>query len=121
MKQFNLYTYNGEELCTRDGKKARIICDDALGAAPVIALITEDIPYRNDVIRVEVPHSYTKDGNFHLDGDESYLDLMIKPKYNHKDFLSKEEPNITHKAEELGKQYRTEDAYATTNIEYYKI
>lgn len=76
MRRFNLEEYlkdTSKEIITRDGRKARIICTDAKGDRPIIALVER---FDGDA---EDSHSYTKDGNFCLDR-EHILDLFFVSK-----------------------------------------
>ena len=60
----------GKPVCTRDGKKARIICFDAKGDYPIIALI--------DNTTNEIDLHYTFDGKAHAYTESDY-DLMMLP------------------------------------------
>ena len=57
---------------TRDGRKARIICRDAKGNHPVIALIATEL-------NRELVNNYTKNGRFWSDVDISDVDLINVP------------------------------------------
>ena len=70
LKPFDIHKAKaGKPVCTRDGRKARIICFDAEGEHPIIALVTDGVQ--------ESPHSYTKEGYYHTDGVEAMVDLMM--------------------------------------------
>lgn len=71
LKEFDLEAAKaGKPVCTRDGRKARIICFDAKGKMPIIALITND---KGD----ENLYRYHNSGsNFNFKGDS---DLMMSP------------------------------------------
>ena len=71
MKQFNLKSYiaNPRKVITRDGRNARILCVDAKGDYPVVALIPVDD-------KCDGPEMYTKDG---CNYDHSPLDLFFAP------------------------------------------
>ena len=75
LKPFDLEAAKaGEPVCTRDGRKARIICFDAqCDKSPIIALIENG---KNEEV-----HKFHKDGKlFGLDEDEeSFKDLMMLP------------------------------------------
>ena len=61
MKQFNLEEYlknPSKKVVTRDGKNARIICTDAKGKYPIVALIKN--PHNN----TEYPSLFTKKGKY---------------------------------------------------------
>ena len=75
MKQFNLEEYlanPSRKIITRDGRNARIICTDAKGKYPVIALI--EIENNND----EVISIFQKDGQF-AQNDIYKEDLFFAP------------------------------------------
>lgn len=59
----------GKPVCTRDGRKARIICFDAKGEHPIIALVTDGVQ--------ESPYNYTKEGYYHTEGVKTMADLMM--------------------------------------------
>ena len=64
----------GKPVCTRDGRKARIICFDAKGTHPIIALVSDP-----DIEGEEIPFCYTNDGFYNNPNYESNHDLMILP------------------------------------------
>lgn len=71
-KPFNLEEAKaGKPVCTRDGKKARIICFDKGGIYPVIALVQEE--------GSETCHFYEKDGKC-ADSGNGYDLLMLTEK-----------------------------------------
>lgn len=59
----------GKPVCTRDGRKARIICFDAKGEHPIIALVTDGVQ--------ESPYNYTKEGYYYTEDVETMADLMM--------------------------------------------
>ena len=73
MKPFDLEAArSGKPVCTRDGRKARIICFDVKDADyPIIALVEKE--------DIEVPISYSKDGKFLINIERKDLDLMMLP------------------------------------------
>ena len=75
MKPFNLKEYlkdPSKEVITRDGRKVkRILCTDARGVYPVIALIEYDDTS-------DCAYSYTKDGRYHI-SEPCGEDLFIAP------------------------------------------
>lgn len=76
MKQFNLKSYiaNPRKVITRDGRNARILCVDAKGDYPVVALIPDgEGEYKRDS-----PEAYTEDG-YNYSGRISSLDLFFAP------------------------------------------
>ena len=78
MRRFNLEEYlkdTSKEIITRDGRKARIICTDAKGDRPIIALVER---FDGDV---EDSHSYTKDGNFCVDREHINDLFFVSKRY----------------------------------------
>ena len=67
----------GKPVCTRDGRKARIICFDKKGGSPVIALV-ETFVKEYDCIR-EDSFYYTVEGRAVGQNTESKDDLMMLP------------------------------------------
>ena len=64
----------GKPVCTRDGRKARIICFDAKDTQPIIGLYEKNI----DGIVREYLCSYHTDGRMYDDQNTGY-DLMMSP------------------------------------------
>lgn len=59
----------GKPVCTRDGRRARIICFDAKGQHSIIALVTDRIQ--------ESPYNYTEKGYHYIEDVETMADLMM--------------------------------------------
>ena len=75
LKPFDLEAArSGKPVRTRDGRKARIICFDAKGTHPIIALVSDP-----DIEGEEIPFCYTNDGFYNNPNFESYHDLMLLP------------------------------------------
>lgn len=71
-KPFNLEEAKaGKPVCTRDGRKARIICFDKKGGYPLVVLIEDD--------GGEWIENYEVDGLNDPNGKEDNLDLMMLP------------------------------------------
>lgn len=73
MKEFNLNEYlknPSQKVVTRDGREVRIICTDAKGDEPIIALIYNKNRDEENV------YTYNRDGYFYKDND-SCLDLFF--------------------------------------------
>ena len=69
LKPFDLNAAKaGKPVCTRDGRKARIICFDAKGDKPIIALV--------EVGTAETPNNYPIDGKA-VSAKEASCDLMM--------------------------------------------
>ena len=113
MKQFNLKEYlenPSRKIVTRDGRNVRIICIDAKGNFPIVALIeTLDST-------TEVPHKFKKNGHFFTGNEDYHLNLFFAPEkhegwinlYENEDGISWISPNyFTSKkaAEEEGKTH----------------
>ena len=79
MKQFNLAEYlkNPErKIVTRDGRKVkRILCVDAMGDYPIVALI------KSKDEKEEYPLSYTVNGRYSLDYEKSVDLFFVSEKY----------------------------------------
>ena len=74
MKEFNLEEYlenPSQKVVTRDGREVRIICTDAKGEEPIIALV-----YNNNTDEENV-YTYNRDGRFYK--NDSSLDLFFAP------------------------------------------
>lgn len=68
LKDFDLEAAKANKpVCTRDGKKVRIVCFDKVGVYPIIALVQEE--------SMETCHFYSQDGKC-ADSGTNY-DLMI--------------------------------------------
>ena len=75
MKEFNLEEFKknpSQKVVTRDGREVRIICTDAKGDEPIIALI-----YNNNRDEENV-YTYNRDGSFYGDNYDC-LDLFFAP------------------------------------------
>lgn len=119
MKQFNLEEYlknPSRKVVTRDGRNARIICTDAKGKYPIVALM--EISDGS----TEFPHKFKNNGHF-LYGDEDYhLDLFFAPE-KHEGWVNVCKSQmyrcgLIHNSEEEARRYRGCDAIATVKIEW---
>ena len=75
MKEFNLTEYlkdPSQKVVTRDGREVRIICTDAKGDEPIIALVYNNIREEENV------YTYNREGIFYKNND-SCLDLFFNP------------------------------------------
>ena len=75
MKEFNLTEYlknSSQKVITRDGREVRIICTDAKGDEPIMALV-----YNNNRDEENV-YTYNRDGSFYGDNYDC-LDLFFAP------------------------------------------
>lgn len=76
MKQFSLEEYHknpSKPLVTRSGLSARIVCDDAPGNFPIVAIIDKMSMVDNCVTHV----AYRKNGLVNPDGNASPYDLFL--------------------------------------------
>ena len=74
MKEFNLTEYlknPSQKVVTRDGRAVRIICTDAKGDEPIVALVYNNIRDEENV------YTYNRDGCFYK--NDSCLDLFFAP------------------------------------------
>ena len=126
MKPFNLEEYlanPSRKIVTRDGRKVRIICTDAKGVFPIIALVERcDATFGT----VEEPITYTKGGDYYS-GKEHIFDLFFAPEKHEgwvhlyrtetsSQYVTSNLYNSEEKAIEIG---RTSENYiATTKIEW---
>ena len=122
MKQFNLEEYlqnPSRKIVTRDGRNVRVLCTNAKGDYPIVALIaTLDGS-------IEFVCKFKKDGHF-LDNDDnnSNLDLFFVPeKHERWVNLYKEDDNIyasmnTFKTKEEAKALSCSSCIATVKVEW---
>ena len=122
MKQFNLKEYfqnPSRKIVTRDGRNVRVLCINAKGDYPIVALIaTLDGS-------IEFVCKFKKDGHF-LDNDDnnSNLDLFFVPeKHERWVNLYKENDNIyasmdTFKTKEEAEALSCSSCIATVKIEW---
>lgn len=76
LKPFNLEAAKaGKPVCTRDGRKARIICWDRKDIKPIVALVT----IMNDTSVTEKAFYYFEDGRYLSKNDNNDGDLMMLP------------------------------------------
>ena len=115
MEEFNLTEYlknPSQKVVTRDGREVRIICTDAKGDEPIIALVYNNIREEENV------YTYNRDGYFYKDND-SCLDLFFAPikkegwvniyRDNNTTYIGDVYPN-----EKDAKEYKDDDLYITT-------
>ena len=115
MKEFNLTEYlknPSQKVVTRDGREVRIICTDAKGEEPIIALVYNNIRDEENV------YTYNRDGYFYNNND-SCLDLFFTStkregwiniyRDNNTTYIGDVYPN-----EKDAKEYKDDDLYITT-------
>lgn len=77
MKEFDInLAKQGKPVCTRDGRKARIVCFDAKGDQPIIALV--EAKGNKDALIEEVER-YFINGHSVFEVRETNNDLMMLP------------------------------------------
>ena len=120
LKEFDLEAAKaGKPVCTRDGRKARIICFDAKGDKPIIALV--------EMGTAETPNNYPIDGKA-VSAKEASCDLMMLPEkkegwvniYNaggtyYSKYIYKTEKEATGQADTIFPNH-----VATVKIEWYE-
>ena len=124
MKEFNLTEYlknPSQKVVTRDGREVRIICTDAKGDEPIIALVYNNIREEENV------YTYNRDGSFYGDNYDC-LDLFFAPIkkeawlniYKDKEINYSYIPGIIHDSEEEAKEAikGAPDFIATIKIEW---
>ena len=124
MKDFNLEEYlknPSQKVVTRDGRAVRIICTDAKGDEPIIALVYNNIRDEENV------YTYNRYGYFY-NNDDSYLDLFFAPikkerwinLFKDKEINYPYIPGIIHNSEEEAKEAikGDPDFIATIKIEW---
>ena len=120
MRPFNLDEYlanPSKEVITKDGRKVkRILCTDARGVYPVIALIEYDDTS-------DCAYSYTKDGRYHI-SEPCGQDLFFAPEKHegwatiYGKFLAGEIFSEKEEAEEYVKRCGTKGFVAIAKIEW---
>ena len=124
MKEFNLTEYlknPSQKVVTRDGREVRIICTDAKGDEPIIALVYNNIREEENV------YTYNRDGYFYGDNYDC-LDLFFAPikkegwinLFKDKEINYPYIPGIIHDSEEEAKEAikGDPDFIATIKIEW---
>ena len=122
MKQFNLEEYlknPSRKIVTRDGRNVRVLCTNAKGNYPIVALIaTLDGS-------IEFVCKFKKDGHFLNNDDNNYnLDLFFVPeKHERWVNLYKENDNIyasmdTFKTKEEAEALSCSSCIATIKVEW---
>lgn len=119
MKPFDLEKAKASApVCTRDGKDARIICFNAKGEYPIIALI-QDID--DNEHSVECAEQYTNKGEFYKSID-IMPDLMMKEIHHegwiniYKSKTNTECGGIIYNSEKDAKKYKSNNANYITTI-----
>ena len=121
MKQFNLEEYlqnPSRKIVTRDGRNVRVLCTNAKGDYPIVALIaTLDGS-------IEFVSKFKKNGHFLVSDNDSNLDLFFVPeKHERWVNLYKEDDNIyasmdTFKTKEEAEVLSCSSCIATVKVEW---
>ena len=120
MRPFNLDEYlanPSKEVITKDGRKVkRILCTDARGVYPVIALIEYDDTS-------DCAYSYTKDGRYHISGPCGQDLFFASEKHEgwatiYGKFLAGEIFSTKEEAEEYVKRCGTKGFVAIAKVEW---
>ena len=98
----------GKPVCTRDGRKARIICFDAKGEHPIIALVTDGAQ--------ESPYNYTEKGYHYIEDVETMADLMMLPEKK-EGWININKDACLFKSKEEAERYCTKD-YVPVRVEF---
>ena len=121
LKPFDLEAAkNGAKVVTRDGRDARILCFDAMGSYPIVAIVRSDYE--------EVVDKFCLDGKNRLCG-ESEIDLFMAPvkREGWVNLYRKKEDNVMffgskfpYGTKEEAKNHATEDEefIATAKVEW---
>ena len=104
----------GKPVCTREGRKARIICFDKQGGSPIIALV-ETFVVEYDCIREET-YYYTIDGLAIGQNAESKDDLMMLPE-KREGWINVKKDASLFKSREEAERNCTKD-YASVRVEF---
>ena len=112
LKPFSLeLAKQGKPVCTRDGRKARIICFDAKDTQPIIGLYEKNI----DGIVREYLCSYHTDGRMYDDQDTGY-DLMMLPEKKEGWAKVRKDINLYDTKEEADRKMIGNDEYVTAKV-----
>lgn len=109
-KEFNLEAAKaGKPVCTRDGRSVRIICFDAKGDKPIIALIEMGV--------AETPNNYPIDGKA-IPTKETPCDLMMLPEKKSGWIKVKKDVNLYDTKEEADRKMIGNTDYVSAKVEW---
>lgn len=97
----------GKPVCTRDGRKARIICFDAKGDKPIIALV--------EMGTAETPNNYPIDGKA-ISTKETPCDLMMLPEKKEGWVKIRKDINLYNTKEDADRKMIGNDEYVTAKV-----
>ena len=108
LKPFDLEAAKaGKPVCTRDGRKARIIAFDAKGDKPIIALV--------EMGTAETPNNYPIDGKA-VSAKEASCDLMMLPEKKEGWAKVRKDINLYDTKEEADRKMIGNDEYVTAKV-----
>lgn len=115
MKPFDLQKAKaGKPVCTRDGRKARIICFDRKSHSPIIALVETFVKEYNSVR--EDTYYYTINGRAIDIENESKDDLMMLPEKKEGWVKIRKDINLYDTKEEADRKMIGNDEYVTAKV-----
>ena len=111
IKPFDLEAAKANKpVCTRSGKKVRIVCFDKVGAYPVIALVQEE--------GIETCHFYSQDGKCADSGSEYDLMMLPKKKKGYVNIYSNLIHNTLEDADKVRKRINNSNYLYTLEVEW---
>ena len=111
LKDFDLEAAKqGKPVCTRDGCKARIICFDAKGKQPIIALLERE---KTDE---EIIQTYSMNGRYYEFRKEDHRDLMMLPEKKEGWAKVRKDINLYDTKEEADRKMIGNDEYVTAKV-----
>lgn len=115
LKPFNLVeAKQGKPICTRNGRKARIICWNLKGDYPIVAAVETDNGTREEVFR------YTKKGHYLKPETKDLDDLMMLPEKKEGFINAYKSITYTTKEEALKQCNKCDDYLDTVKITWYE-
>lgn len=110
LKPFDLQKAKaGKPVCTRDGRKARIICFDKVDKRPIVALILDD--------GCEFVYEYLSDGKSYNGKDDSY-DLMMLPEKKEGWIIVSKNATIYDSLEDAKKSFDSDKELCICKVEW---
>lgn len=114
LKPFDLEAAKaGKPVCTRDGRKARIICFDAKGDKPIIALV--EAKGNKDAL-IEKVERYFINGHSVFDVGETNNDLMMLPEKKEGWAKVRKDINLYDTKEEADRKMIGNNEYVTAKV-----
>lgn len=111
LKPFDLESVKaGKPVCTRDGKKVRIVCFDKVGAYPIIALVQE--------VGMETCHFYSQDGKCADCENEYDLMMLCEKKKGYVNIYSNMIHNTLENADKVRKRINNSNYMYTLEVEW---